>query len=575
MQTESFIAGKDAALESSIAAMQARLDALGFHVEEHSWLNPVAGVWSVHLRERDCALLYTNGKGASQLAARASALGEFCERLACNHFWSHYYLGPEIAQRACVHYPQERWFPLGATDAWPQGLLTPELHALYNPEDGIAAATLVDLNSGNAARGICALPCVRARDGATVWFPVNVVGNLYVSNGMAAGNTPEEARTQALAEIVERHVKFRIIAEGLCLPDVPPHVIARYPKIQQGIDALRAAGFGILVKDASLGGAYPVLNVTLLHPQDQGCFCSFGAHPRFDIALERALTELLQGRALDALAGFPPPGFDADEIAGAANLELHFIDSSGIVGWNFLGSAPDFAFVDWNFDGTTAQDCAWLVDRLHAAGHDIYFADHTHLGIYACRILVPGLSEIYPLDELEWENNSVGNDFRDAILNLPTLTDDACAELLAALDERGIADERPVAALIGLAPDPGSLWEDLRVGELKTLLALALQDEEAIRAGCDWIKHFAQIDAARHRVYRCIDTLLNLEDAVLFQAAVEQLYGATTLRQAGDLLSGEWRFFGLAAPGNKLAGCDLHRRLLEAYDKLRLAQFCD
>ena len=44
---------------------------------------------------------------------------------------------------------------------------------------------------------------------------------------------------------------------------------------------LRAAGFGILVKDASLGGEYPVMNVTLLHPKDQGIFASFGAHPRF------------------------------------------------------------------------------------------------------------------------------------------------------------------------------------------------------------------------------------------------------------------------------------------------------
>ena len=127
---------------------------------------------------------------------------------------------------------------------------------------------------------------------------------------MSAGNTLKEARTQALSEIFERHIKFRIIAEGLCLPDVPEAVIDRYPHIAAGIRGLREAGFGILVKDASLGGQYPVMNVTLLHPDDQGCFASFGAHPRFEVALERALTELLQGRALDSLAGFPAPGFD-------------------------------------------------------------------------------------------------------------------------------------------------------------------------------------------------------------------------------------------------------------------------
>jgi ribosomal protein S12 methylthiotransferase accessory factor len=192
---------------------------------------------------------------------------------------------------------------------------------------------------------------------------------------MSAGNTPAEARVQALSEIFERHVKFRIISEGLCLPDVPEAVIARYPGIAAGIRDLRAAGFGILVKDASLGGQYPVMNVTLLHPHDQGCFSSFGAHPRFEVALERALTELLQGRALDALAGFPEPGFDLDEIADAPNLEIHFVDSSGIISWEFLRDKPDFEFPTGISAPPRAEDYAWLCDAIHADGHDIYIAD--------------------------------------------------------------------------------------------------------------------------------------------------------------------------------------------------------
>ncbi len=364
MQTESFIPGKDASLESSIATMQGKLDKLGFHVEERSWLNPVDGVWSVHVRDRDCPLLFTNGKGGSRLAALASALGEFFERLSCNYFWTHYYLGDQFASRDFAHYPREQWFQPGPNGEWPAQLLTPELRELYDPDGSIDANTLVDLNSGDSERGICALPYVRQRDGATVWFPVNLIGNLYVSNGMSAGNTEMEARSQALSEILERHIKFRIISEGLCLPDVPEAVIARYPRIAAGIRGLRAAGFGILVKDASLGGEYPVMNVTLLHPADQGCFSSFGAHPRFEIALERALTELLQGRGLDALAGFPPPGFDLDEIAAAPNIEIHFVDSSGIISWNFLGDTPDFEF------------CRLELQRHHRRG--LSLADRAH-----------------------------------------------------------------------------------------------------------------------------------------------------------------------------------------------------
>jgi len=567
MHTESFIPGKDASLEATIATLQARLAALGFHVEERSWLNPVANIWSVHVSERDCPLLFTNGKGASRNAALASALGEFFERMGCNYFWTHYYLGENIANRAYTHYPQEKWFPLGKSKAWPKGLLTPELRKFYNPEGTITAETLVDANSGNAARGICALPYVRQRDGATVWFPVNIIGNLYVSNGMSAGNTQAEARAQALAEIFERHVKFRIIAEGLCLPDVPDAVIARYPRMAEDIRDLRAAGFGILVKDASLGGQYPVMNVTLLNPADHGCFTSFGAHPRFEIALERALTELLQGRGLDALGGFPEPDFDLEEIASAPNLEIHFVDSSGVVSWNFLGDSPDFEFADWNFSSTTEEDYEWQLARLHADGHDAYIADFTHLGVYACRILVPGVSEIYPVDDLEWENTSAGNAVRPAILRLSELDDEECADLLATLNDLGLDDQRPVAGLVGLAPDPGTLWEDLRVGELKTLLALAIHDEEAIREGCDWIRHFEQIDEARRRVYRCVEALLNLDETDRYAAALRHLYGAEALDQAQALLERKLRFFGISAPGMKLAGCDMHQRLLTAYGK--------
>jgi ribosomal protein S12 methylthiotransferase accessory factor len=572
MHNTTFIPGKDAALESTISTLQGKLQHLGFHIEERSWLNPVDGIWSVHIRDRDCPLLFTNGKGATRLACLASALGEFFERLSTNYFWTHFYLGPDVAGRDFVHYPQERWFDVPEDGSWPADVLTPELQAIYNPQGSVEGSSLVDFNSGNDERGVCAIPYVRERDGQTVFFPVNIIGNLYVSNGMSAGNTKLEARTQALSEIFERSIKARIISEGICLPDVPEAVIARYPRIERGIAALRQAGFGILVKDASLGGEYPVMNVTLLNPQDQGCFASFGAHPRFEIALERALTELLQGRALDALSGFPAPGFDLEEAASSTNIEIHFVDSSGVIHWKFLGDVPDHPFVDWNFSNTTAQDYAWAVARLHKDGHDIYVADFTHLGVYACRILVPALSEIYPIDDLEFENNSLANPIREAILNLPDLDDEECADLLETLNESNLADHRPVAGLIGLAADPGSFWSDLRLGELKTLLALAVGDEAATLEGCDWVLNFDQVNAQRKSVYACIRNLINLADmgdSKPYLDALALLYGAGPLAQAHALIMQEDRFMGLDAPGLTLQGCEMHRKLLLAFDKVR------
>ncbi len=568
MQIESFIPGKDASLESTIATMQEKLAGRGFQLDESSWLNPVESIWSVHVRDRDCPMLFANGKGATKLAARASALGEFFERLGTHYFWTHFHLGATRANRDVVHYPQERWFPLTEDGSWPAALLNPTLHAFYNPQSDIDSEVLVDLNSGNVDRGICALPYTRLRDGAQTWMPVNIIGNLYVSNGMAAGNTLMEARSQALSEIFERHIKYRIISEGLCLPEVPEGVIARYPGIAAGIRGLREAGFGILVRDASLGGCYPVMNVTLIHPRDQGVFASFGAHPRFEIALERALTELLQGRALDALENFPEPGFDMDEITAVSNLEIHFVDSSGVISWDFMGDEPDFPFVDWNFSTTTEQDYTWLCNAIARDGHDIYVADFPEQGAYACRILVPGMSEIYPVEDLDWENNSIGNQIRPALVSLHDLDDAQCAELLADLQTLNLNDERPLWEILGLAIPVGTAWKELRIGELKALLALAIGDTDAVLEGCDWIHHYKQMNPTRRLVYRCVQSILNLEDAKPYMRSLTLMFGQDTVRQAIALIDRSEKFFGLETLGEDMQGSPMHQTLLQAYDKL-------
>ncbi len=570
--SETFIPSKDASLEFSIATLQAKLLALNIHTVEQSWLNEIEGIWSVHVIDRDCTRLFTNGKGASQLAARASALGEYFERLSTNYFWTHFYLGETIANKDFVHYPQEKWFKVNGKK-WPNELLTPELQSFYNPTNTVLASQLIDLNSGNTERGICAIPYTRLRDEKIVYFPVNLIGNLYVSNGMSAGNTLMEARTQALAEIFERDIKYKIIREGISLPDVPTSVIDRFPKIAAGIKGLRDAGYGILVKDASLGGQFPVMCVTLLHPQDQGCFASFGAHPRFEVALERALTELLQGRAIDNLKGFAAPGFDMDEIADSQNLEIHFVDSSGVISWDFLRNTPDYAFADWNFGSTTQEDYNWCVNNIHDSGHDMYIADFTHLGVYACRILVPGVSEIYPVEELEWANNSVGNRVRPYCLRLQDLSKQESAELLAILLELDVADDLPATMLIGLCADANTTWVDLRVGELKTLAALACGATDDILDGCAWIAQFNELSPERAKMYRCISNIVQINEELVaktdaYEANLSLMYSADILQQAQQLVSGELQFLGLENLGSNMQNCKMHQQLLAAYCKV-------
>lgn len=575
MTEKTFIKGKDSDLETSIATMQAKLKAFGFDIEEASWLNPVSNVYSVHIRDKTCPLMFTNGKGSSAKACLASALGEYFERLSCNYFFADFYLGEQYSQAAFVHYPDERWF-VSENGEMPAGILDENLWDHFDPNRELRPDQLVDTNSGNAERGICALPYNRVSDGETRYFPVNIIGNIYVSNGMSAGNTQNEARVQGLSEVFERYVKNRIIAEGLCLPEVPVEVIARFPKIEAALAELRQHGYHLRVADASLGGQFPVMNVTLINPADGSVFASFGAHPSFEVALERTVTELLQGRGLDQLDVFHPPTFDMDEVASPANLEMHFIDSSGYVSYDFFRATPDFDFVDWDHDASTRDEFGYLTDIIHQLGFEIYIADYQHLDVYACRILVPGMSDIYPVDELLWENNNEGALFREALLSLKQGDEESWSDLLVALEDGGYNDHTPVAQFIGLAPDPGTLWATVRLGEIKLMLCLALQDEQALE-WVDWCLSLGQGSEEQLRFYRCLRALLDIKwdesrDYDAYQSALAQMYGEQNVIDGIEIVEARTVFHQLHTPGLSLDGFARHNALLAGYEKLQQAK---
>lgn len=564
------IISKDEALESTLIKFQSAIKNLGFELEARDWLNPIPNVWSVNLHDKDCRLLFSSGHGRSKKTALLSAYGEFIEHLSCNHFFADFYFGEEISNADFVHYPNERWFESG-NQLHPELLADEKLIEFYFPEQHGTPPTLIDFNSGNQNRGVCALPFVQTSNNKTVWFPVNVIDNLYGSNGMAVGDNLIEARVHALSETLERAIKFRIIVEKICIPNIPDIVIERYPSIQQSIDALRELGYGVLVKDASLGGVYPVVNVTLLNHQDQGCYASFGAHPKFEVALERALTELLQGRTSDTLKGFPLAEFDENEIINPQNIESHFVDSSGCVSWRFLQASPDIAFTEWDFSSNSESEYATLCAIIHDLGHNIYITDFAHLGINACRVIIPGFSEIYPPDDLVWENNNEGLYFRKPILNLNTLTVDQCQNLFDEFIVRGYDDLHPIAQLIGIAPNPNSIWEELNVGELKILLALRTKNTTATLNGCAWIQMAQQISNERLSLYRCIASLIQLGTTDNYAKSLAHLFGVKKIELAEKLISGKAALVEFENHANGLSHFDQHQQLLNTLVKLRHA----
>ena len=576
-----FIAGKDLPLEQTIANMSAILAGLGMKIEIASWRNIVPNVWSLHIRDAHSPMCFTNGKGATKECALASALGEFIERLNCNFFYNDQFWGEEIANAAFVHYPEERWFKPGRKDALPTEILDEYCLKIYNRDGELRGSHLIDTNSGNEERGIVSLPFVRQSDGEVVYFPSNLIENLYLSNGMSAGNTLAEAQVQCLSEIFERAVKREIIEGEFALPDVPAEVLAKYPSILAGIQALEEQGFPVLVKDASLGGEFPVMCVTLMNPRTGGVFASFGAHPSLEVALERSLTELLQGRSFEGLNDLPQPTFEGHAVTEPNNFVEHFIDSSGVVSWRFFSAKSDYAFVEWDFSGqgedSNAEEAATLFGILEGMGKQVYMAVYEHIGAKACRILVPDYSEIYPVDDLIWDNTNKALFFRADILNLHSLDEDGLQALVERLVESELDDYTDITTLIGIEFDDNTAWGQLTILELKLLIYLALQQYEEAKEAVEMFLQYNDNTVERGLFYQAVNAVLEMqldEDLELedYEANFRRMFGNERMDAAIGSVEGSVRFHGLTPTSMKLEGLDRHLRLIDSYKKLHAAR---
>lgn len=571
--SETFIEGKDAPLEQTIAKMTKVLADLGMKIEVASWRNIVPNVWSLHIRDAASPMCFTNGKGATKEAALASALGEFLERLSCNFFYNDQYFGQELSDAEFVHRPDECWFELTEEDDIPEGLLDEYTLEIYDPDQELSGSNLIDTNSGNEERGICALPFQRRSDGETIYFPSNLIENLFLSNGMSAGNTLEEAQVQCLSEIFERAVKRQILEQEIALPDVPSHVLERWPAIVDGIKALEEQGFPVLVKDASLGGQFPVACVTLMNPKTGGVFASFGAHPSLHVAIERSLTELLQGRSFEGLNDLPPPTFNSHELTEPNNFVEHFIDSSGVVSWRFFSDAFDYEFIDWDFAGTNKEEAETLFGILESMGKESYQAIYDDLGVPAVRILVPDYSEVYPVEDLIWDNTNKSLEFREAILCLHELCDEDLEELLVRLEVSELDNYTDIRTLIGIEFDENSVWGQLTLIELKLLIHLALGQLPQAKELVEAFLQYNDNTLDRALFYRAMDAVIEVEldsDMALehYLNNFTRMFGKERVEAVVGSVDGSIRFYGLEPVGMELTGLERHQRLIQSYQKL-------
>ena len=528
---------KAAPLEESIAKMQKVLDDVGCKTTMSQEKHPLQNCYSLNLSSTEApAHIYSNGKGVSSEASTASALGEYIERLQTNNFFSDFYLPDRKI------YPDEALFEFGGD------FLDDELLNIYDPHGELSDEDLVDYNSDYTDK-ILALPFKRFSDGKNIYFPLNILSNLYVSNGLAAGNTPKEAQVQALSEIYERYAKLQIIKNGYALPQFPSELLATFKKVSSDVSALRERGYIVEVLDASLGGVFPVTAISLINPKNSTLFVSFGAHPILEVSLERTMTELMQGRDLNSLESFETPTFDMSIVADSFNLESHFVDSNGKLGFGFLSSKKSFEFAPWRYDKEGIEnEFEYLTNIAKEMQREIYIREYDYLGFYSCQILIPGVSEVYPLEDLVYNNKNSGKLIRDMVLSFSEYDPEDILDEVASLDN-SLSMEKYIGVIF---------QNNFTMAEFKAQNHLLLGErEEALEL----------LEFGENKLGRVVAELIHMREARLsFEEYKEALYAVFTgesVEKAVRILDKEEFFIDVT----------LHKdysNMLEMYDRVEV-----
>ena len=184
---------KDAPLEVSLTKMKKIIDDLGYKIRLSKEKNPVKNSFSVNLSfEGANNYIFSNGKGSISDSCLASAYGEFIERLQTNLYFNDYYLENRD------FFPDQKAFDKDSD------FLDEDIKKYYTLE-GIEKDDFLDFNSNDSSK-IISLPFINQTSQKKVYFPINLLANLYASNGLSTGKTKDEAKVQALCEIFERNV---------------------------------------------------------------------------------------------------------------------------------------------------------------------------------------------------------------------------------------------------------------------------------------------------------------------------------------------------------------------------------
>lgn len=523
---------------------------LGLLAVETAWKNSVEGFYSVSLLIQNTTMM-TNGKGTSYEYALASAYGEMMERLQNQAVFR---LGFDLRDEALKYMnfyyaPDEIYMSiddvLNSKEDWSNKKLA-HLSPAVDKQELLKVWQLVSYE--DVPSDFIALPYLNLQNNSISHIPVKMISKMYMSNGMCAGNTAEEALVQGISEILERNVIKRVIREQIATPVIPRDYMVNFPKIDAMLAGIESSGnFNVIVKDCSLDKGFPVVAVICINKSDQSYFVKFGAHPVFEIAVERTLTELLQGQDIYKMMGVREFSYKNDVYDNQENMMGILVNGSGVYPASFFSGQFNYRFQGFynNLAANNKELLSYLINLLTNQNYDIFVRDVSYLGFPSYHIIVPGLSEIEEIDDIKAITNYAEyNKVKRILRNSGGPSNDKTEEAINALENAGLSNKLSIPDLLQLPINISALpwyYADVHL----FLMALYYRKKDMKNAYKEFNK-FLKDDLAVNRsaqvYYKCVrDYLgtqvdkLNEKEAVnILQTCYPQEIVQGVIREFGD-----------------------------------------
>lgn len=396
--------------------------------------------------------LGTNGKGTNELYAAASGHAELIERMENGILPSGMGLRQVLEK---VHgfswAPDEKYVPsakfIEGNDRFTKYVL--EGMGLLDKEVWMRCFHCI----GTKDNTISVVPFADPKEGDVKWLLAPLVLAICGSNGMAAGNTMEEAMVQALSEIFERYVSFKLIAGEATPPIIPDEVLQEYG-FWPLIEAIRSDGdYEVSIYDCTLGKCFPVAGCIIVNKNTGTFGLKLGSHPSFAVAVERTLTEAMQGRlSIESFSKLNHAASlkEATNFHNPTNVNKVGI---GVYNASLFHKKPDWEFAPWKeWEGLDNRGfLKKMLSLLEQENFAPLVRDVSFLGFPACYIVVPGMSQMYPPESLTLRQINTIRKLYEAHRHFPHLTAEEEDALLKMIRfKENSVNENQLGSLLGL-----------------------------------------------------------------------------------------------------------------------------